>query len=220
MENRIKAEKKICFYIKNYLFRIKVKKLIQKLKDYYSIIPSIQNSKNIKISIKLGKEEKIYNVKYCSIRKEFIFDIPRNFIKKFYYKFFFIVDGIKTIDQKYKFIKIKNDYINILNFRKIQEKEFFLENEYDKEIEEYYTSNSSSETNSKTSKSSNESFEYPKKKNNFVSFLNLGLKRKNNEKNKIIYPIKSILKNRNYNRKKTCKKVNFGKIDILNIKKL
>ena len=213
MLNRINAEKKICFYTKNYLYRIKVLKLIQKLKLCYSIIPSIQNTKNIKISIKLGKEkEKLYLLKYCPIRKQFVFDIPRNLIKKFYYKFFFIIDNVKTIDLKYEFIRTKNDYVNIINFRKIQDNEFFLEKEYDKEIEAYYSTNISSETNSKVSISTIDSFDINSRKK-IVSILDLGLKKFPSQNIRINYPI-SILKCRNYNREKSFKKVSFGKIEF------
>ena len=214
ISNRINAEKKIYTHIKNYLFRIKVLQLIQKLKSYYSIIPSIQSTKNIKIQIKLGKEKaKLYYLKYCPIRKQYVFDIPRNFIKQFNYKFFFIINDIKTIDQKYDFIKIKNGYVNIINFRKIQDKEFFLEKEYDKEIEAYFSSNSSSETNSKTSKSSIDSYEYIIKKKNTFNILNLELRKKFSQ-NYLNNQINSILKNRNFNRGKTSKKISFGKIEI------
>ena len=163
--NRLNAQKKIYFYFKNYIYRMKVLKLIQHLKLCYSIIPSIQHTKNIKISIKLGKEkEKLYLLKYCPIRKQYVFDIPRNLIKKFFYTFFFVIDNEKTIDLKYEFIRIKNDYVNIINFRKIQENEFLLEKEYDKEIEAYYSSNLSSETNSKASLSTIDSYDINSRK--------------------------------------------------------
>ena len=58
----------------------------------------------------------IVNLKYCKIRKQFVFDIPRILIKKFFYKFFFVINGVKIIDQNYQFIRIKNDYVNIINF--------------------------------------------------------------------------------------------------------
>ena len=215
ISNRIYAEKKIYIHIKNYLYRIKVLKLIQKLKSYYSIIPSFQNTKNIKIQIKLGKEKaKIYYLKFCPIRKQFVFDIPRNFIQKFNYKFFFIINDIKIIDQKYDFIKIKNGYVNIINFRKIQDKEFFLEKVYDKEIEAYFSSNSTSETNSKTSGSSIDSCDYIFRKNNTYNNLNLELRKKFISQNRLNSQINSILKNRNYNRGKSSKKISFGKIEI------
>ena len=158
----------------------------------------------------------MYHLKYCQIRKQFVFDIPRNLIKKFCYKFFFVINGVKTIDQNYHFIRVKNDYVNIINFKKIQDKEYYLENEYDKEIEEYFCSNLSSETTSKTSRSSINSLEYSQKINHdFENILDLGLRKFNYQKKNINYPIKSILKCRNYRRKKSINKVNFGNIDFL-----
>ena len=212
--NRLKAQKKIYFYFKNYIYRMKVLKLIQNLKLCYSIIPSIQHTKNIKISIKLGKEkEKLYLLKYCPIRKQYVFDIPRNLIKKFFYTFYFVIDNEKTIDLKYEFIRIKNDYVNIINFRKIQENEFLLEKEYDKEIEAYYSSNVSSETNSKASLSTIDSYDINSRKKN-INIFEFGLKKVNSQNIKVNYPIYSILKCRNYNRKKSFKKVSFGKIEF------
>ena len=212
--NRLKAQKKIYFYFKNYIYRMKVLKLIQNLKLCYSIIPSIQHTKNIKISIKLGKEkEKLYLLKYCPIRKQYVFDIPINLIKKFFYTFFFVIDNEKTIDLKYEFIRIKNDYVNIINFRKIQENEFLLEKEYDKEIEAYYSSNVSSETNSKASLSTIDSYDINSRKKN-INIFEFGLKKVNSQNIKVNYPIYSILKCRNYNRKKSFKKVSFGKIEF------
>ena len=211
--NRLNAQKKIYFYFKNYIYRMKVLKLIQHLKLCYSIIPSIQHTKNIKISIKLGKEkEKLYLLKYCPIRKQYVFDIPRNLIKKFFYTFFFVIDNEKTIDLKYEFIRIKNDYVNIINFRKIQENEFLLEKEYDKEIEAYYSTNITSETNSKVSISTIDSFDINSRKK-IVSVLDLGLKKYHSQNIRINSPI-SILKCRNYNREKSFKKVSFGKIEF------
>ena len=158
----------------------------------------------------------MYHLKYCKIRKQFVFDIPRILIKKFFYKFFFVIDGVKTIDHNYQFIRIKNDYVNIINFKTIQDKEYYLENEYDKEIEEYFSSNVSSETTSKTSGCSIDNLEYRKRiKRDFENILDLGLRKFNYKNIQLNYPIKSILKCRNYKRKKSIKKVSFGNIDHL-----
>ena len=146
----------------------------------------------------------MYHLKFCQIRKQFVFDIPRNLIKKFFYKFFFVIDGVKT------------DYVNIINFKTIQDKEYYLENEYDKEIEEYFSSNVSSETTSKTSGCSIDNLEYRKRiKRDFENILDLGLRKFNYKNIQLNYPIKSILKCRNYKRKKSIKKVSFGNIDHL-----
>ncbi len=158
----------------------------------------------------------MYHLKFCQIRKQFVFDIPRNLIKKFFYKFFFVINGVKIIDQNYQFIRIKNDYVNIINFKKVQDNEYYLEKEYDKEIEEYFSSNLSSETTSKTSRSSIDSLEYRKRINNdYENLLNLGLRKINYQNKQLNYQIKSILKCRNYKRKKSIKKVSFGNIDHL-----
>ena len=155
----------------------------------------------------------MYHLKYCKIRKQFVFDIPRILIKKFFYKFFFVINGVKIIDQNYQFIRIKNDYVNIINFKKVQDNEYYLEKEYDKEIEEYFSSNSSSETNSKTSGSSIDSCDYIIRKKNTYNILNLELRKKFSQ-NYLNNQINSILKNRNFNRGKSSKKISFGKIEF------
>ena len=213
IENRKKAAKKIIESLKDYLYRIKVHKLIEKLKTCYTIIPNIKNSNDLKICILIGKDkEKIYKLNYCPIRKEYIFDIQRSMIKRLKYKFYFISKGKKTISKNYQIIGTINGKYNIINFLDIQNLEFKLEGLYDKEIEYYYYSSSSSETTSTST--SNDNLYEMKGENKEVNLFNLrNVKSKVEIKTYQIPKVKSILKQRNFNRGKSFKKVIFGKTE-------
>ncbi len=214
IEKRNKAAKKITESLKLYLFRIKVHKLIEKLKSCYTIIPNIENSKDLKICISIGNNrEKTQKINYCTIRKEYAFDFQRTFINRLKYKFYFISNGKRTISKNYKIIGTRNGKYNIINFVDIQNLELMLEDLYDQEIEYYYSS-SSSETTSNSKSTSNDNVYEIKGKNkeeNLFGLRNYKEQVKINENKNI--KVKSILKQRNFNRKKSFKKVVFGKIE-------
>ena len=118
---------------------------------------------------------------------------------------------------------MKNFKYNIINFKEIQDKEFLLEDQYDQEIEYYYFSHNSSETNSKSSKGSIDDLKLKLNKEKLLgSALNLGIKsfksqaEINNYSNITLKKVKSILKQRNIHREKSSKKVSFGNIEIEN----
>ena len=202
------------------MYQLKVRKLIEKLKYCYTITPKFENVNDIKICISIGNEqEHIFRLKYCPIRKEYVFDIQRSLIKRLKYKFYFIVNGIKKVSKNYTIIGTSIGKYNIINFKEIQDLEFLIEENYENEKEDYYCSCSNSETNS-NSKSTIYSKEYIKKpQKNDENSLNLGL---SNYKSQIeirkyeIPKVKSILKKRNFNRGKSFKKIFFGGIEISN----
>ncbi len=104
----------------------------------------------------------------------------------------------------------------MINFKDIQDLELLLEDQYDKEIEYYYFSHNSSETTSKSSKGSAEDLKLKFNKEKILgSALNLSFKsiKSQFEINKL-KKVNSILKERNFNRKKSNKKVSFGTIEI------
>ena len=111
-------------------------------------------------------------------------------------------------------IGTRNGKYNIINFVDIQNLELMLEDLYDQEIEYYYYSTSSSETTSNSKSTSNDNAYEIKRRNkeeNLFGLRNYKAQVKiNGDKN---IKVKSILKQRNFNRKKTFKKVEFGKIE-------
>ena len=222
LTSRNKASNTIITVFKNLIFQIKVHELINKLKGFYTIIPNFENSEDIKICIIYGNNhEKTLKLKYCPIRKEYLIDVQRSYIKQLRYKFYFIVNGIRKVSNNFQIIKVKNFKYNIINFKEIQDKEFLLEDQYDQEIKYYYFSHNSSETTSKSSKGSIDDLKLKLNKDKLLgSALNLGIKSYKSQieincvNNTNIKKVKSILRKRKFNREKSSKKVSFGNIEI------
>ena len=163
----------------------------------------------MKINILFDKKNlKIYNLTYCPIRKIYLFEFPRNLLRRLIYKFFFILDGSKIIDPKFEIIKNNNnDFYNLINFKEIQEKEFQIENEYSKIIESFnYNKNNISNISTENSFSNDDEDNYIYKKSKSLNSSKNHLIIHNNEL------IKPILKKQFSRRNIKNKKVSFGKI--------
>lgn len=122
------AVKKI---IKNYLdFKrfTALKKLINKVKNCYSISPSINNITNIFIKVFYNqrnyKKYIIFKLKFCPFRNKYVFDIPKKkFIKSNkIFKFVFLINNKPFIDKNYKCILINGILMNTINFKEYDEK--------------------------------------------------------------------------------------------------
>ena len=153
-KNQKDNEKKLCLnkrdeilkflvnYIKNvYLYRKQVKKLIQRQKDNYSIISSI-NSKDLSMEIYLS-EDNTQKVKYTyePILQQNIFYIPKsNFKKKNLLKFSFLNKKKESIiDPKFNTEYDCGEFINVINLKKIKDKEEEKEEDFQTFLESYYT---------------------------------------------------------------------------------
>ena len=129
-------------YIKNvYLYRKQVKKLMQRQKDNYSIISSI-NSKDLSMEIYLS-EDNTQKVKYTyePILQQNIFYIPKsNFKKKNLLKFSFLNKKKESIiDPKFNTEYDCGEFINVINLKKIKDKEEEKEEDFQTFLESYYT---------------------------------------------------------------------------------
>ena len=129
-------------YLKNvYLYRKQVKKLIQRQKDNYSIISSI-NSKDLSMEIYLS-EDNTQKVKYTyePILQQNIFYIPKsNFKKKNLLKFSFLNKKKESIiDPKFNTEYDCGEFINVINLKKIKDKEEEKEEDFQTFLESYYT---------------------------------------------------------------------------------
>jgi len=129
-------------YIKNvYLYRKQVKKLLQRQKDNYSIISSI-NSKDLSMEIYLS-EDNTQKVKYTyePILQQNIFYIPKsNFKKKNLLKFSFLNKKKESIiDPKFNTEYDCGEFINVINLKKIKDKEEEKEEDFQTFLESYYT---------------------------------------------------------------------------------
>ena len=129
-------------YIKNvYLFRKQAKNLVKKMKENYAIISSV-NKNNLHMNIFVN-EEKIKKLKYTyePILNENIFYIPRKALKKKnLLKFSFVNNKNESIiDPKFNTEYDSGEFINVINLKKIKDKEEEREEEFQTFLESYYT---------------------------------------------------------------------------------
>ena len=129
-------------YIKKvFLFRLNVKKIIQRQKENYSIVSSI-NTCDLTMEIYLA-EDKTQKVKYTfePILKENIFYIPKRLLKKKNLMKFTFLNKKKEniIDPKFNTEYDCGEFINVINLKKIKDKEEEREEDFQAFIESYYT---------------------------------------------------------------------------------
>ena len=129
-------------YIKTvFLFRINVKKILQRQKENYSIVSSINNCDLI-MEIYLS-EDKTQKVKYTfePILKENIFYIPKRLLKKKNLMKFTFLNKKKEniIDPKFNTEYDCGEFINVINLKKIKDKEEEKEEDFQAFLESYYT---------------------------------------------------------------------------------
>ena len=109
-----------------------LKKLINKVKNCYSISPSINNITNMFIKVfydqRNYKKYKIFKLNFCPFRKKYVFDIPKKkFIKSNkLFKFVFLINNKPFIDKNYKCILINGIIMNTINFKEYDEKIYLL----------------------------------------------------------------------------------------------
>ena len=129
-------------YIKKvYLFKKQVKKLLQRQKENYCIISSI-NSNDLNMEIYLS-EDKTQKVKYTyePILQQNIFYIPKRILKKKnLLKFSFLNKKKESIiDPKFNTEYDCGEFINVINLKKIKDKEEEREEDFQTFLESYYT---------------------------------------------------------------------------------
>lgn len=109
--------------IRNFIYRQKVKKILLKLQKYYSVYPS--NEPNFNISLKLFIDNrnpliyKIFPIRFCKVRKCYVFDIPKNKFPshKKIMRFIFIIDNNERIDEAYKSVLFGEELVNQIDFK-------------------------------------------------------------------------------------------------------
>ena len=149
-KNKNKKEKKskdellnfLVYYIKNiFLFKKRVKNVIKRHKENFAIISSL-NTNHLSMNIKIN-EEKINKVKpiYESVLKENIFYISRKmYKKKNLLKFSFVNKKNESIlDPKFNTEYDEGEFINVINLKKIKDKEEENEEDFQSFLESYYT---------------------------------------------------------------------------------
>ena len=143
-ENKTKDEllNFLVYYIKNiFLFKKRVKNVIKRHKENFAIISSL-NKIHLTMIIKIN-EEKVNKVKpiYESILKENIFYISRKmYKKKNLLKFSFVNKKNESIlDPKFNTEYDEGEFINVINLKKIKDKEEENEEDFQSFLESYYT---------------------------------------------------------------------------------
>jgi hypothetical protein len=139
MSSRLKAIgiiKRCMTFYKNTKY---VKSLLEKSKRCYTIISTINNINNIDLKVYLDNNQvNLYKFDYCKIRNKFVLYISRSKIDRTSYKVNFIVDGKTIIDPAYPTDYENGNFYNVINFKKIDEKE--QEEEFEKGLcIKYYT---------------------------------------------------------------------------------
>ena len=128
--NKISAkEKKLLLKLEieidNFLYRKKVKELIQKIKDNYVIVCSA-NIPNLSLNIYGSKKSKQYKLKYETILKQNIVLLPRKkYRNKKKLKFNFVNSKNEIfIEPQYKTENDEGSFVNIIDLREIKEQEY------------------------------------------------------------------------------------------------
>ena len=111
--------------VDNFLYRKKVKELIQKIKENYKIVCSA-NIPNLSLNIIGSKNSKQYKLEYEPILKQNIVLLPRKkYRNKKKLKFNFINSKKEIfIEPQYKTENDEGSFINVLDLREIKEKEY------------------------------------------------------------------------------------------------
>jgi hypothetical protein len=110
--------------IRIFLIKKKVKKILQKQKEYFSIISDLNNYSNLSLKV-INKEKGVtLNFKYCKLRKVFVLYISRNLAQGSVYRVNFIADGKIIIDPMFRTDYDENgNFYNIIDFNLIEDEE-------------------------------------------------------------------------------------------------
>ena len=208
---------KIISIYKIHLLRKKVKSLIIAHKKNYAIYSTLKEN-NLKLVVYLSENEtKEYPVKFEKILNENIVYINRDDIKKrLLLKCYFVNSKNESIiDPKYNNEFNDGLFFNVINLKKIKEKEEEREDDFQTFLETYFTSSDklSKEMSDYFFKSTNPVKIKRNKKRTLTATTGLKLKkigRMNSDNN-----LFSILKERPKNRVPSDKKISFGGVKKL-----
>ena len=207
---------KIISNFRIFRFKKKVKELVKKHKQNYAIYSTLKE-KNLKlVACFLDNETKEYPVIYEQILNENIAYVNRDdFKKRLLLKSHFVNDKNESIiDPKYNNEFNDGLFLNVINLKKIKDKEEEREDDFQTFLETYFTSNN------KLSKEMNDYFfktnEVKIKRNKKRTLTaTTGLKLKKIGRTNSDNTVSSILKGRPKNRIPSDKKITFGGVKKL-----
>ena len=125
--------------IDNYLYRIKVKNLIQKLKDYYMIVCTANIPSLYLNIIGVKKKVKQYKFSYNEILKQNVAFIPRKVYRN-KKKLKFIIANLKKeifMEPRYQTEYEDGSFVNVLDLQDIKEKEYKSEEDFQNFLKTY-----------------------------------------------------------------------------------
>lgn len=121
LKERIYFSQIIKSNFKMFISRKKVKKIIQKNKDYFSIISERKNYTSLSLKVIKDDKEVILNFKFCKLRNVFVLYILRALALGTIYRVNFIADGKTIIDPMYRTdYDDKGNFFNIIDFNLIE----------------------------------------------------------------------------------------------------
>ena len=207
---------KIISNFRIFRFKKKVKELVKKHKQNYAIYSTLKE-KNLKlVAFFLDNETKEYPVIYEQILNENIAYVNRDdFKKRLLLKCHFVNDKNESIiDPKYNNEFNDGLFLNVINLKKIKEKEEEREDDFQTFLETYFTSNNklSKEMNDYFFKTNDVKIKRNKKR---TLTATTGLKLKKIGRNNSDNAVFSILKERPKNRIPSDKKITFGGVKKL-----
>jgi len=217
-EENLKKINKIIIFYKICKFRKKIKSLIKKHKENYVIQSSI-NDKDLKLVAFFPEDEvKEYPVVYEPILNQNIAYVSRaDFQKRLLLKCNFVNSKNESIiDPRYNNEFNDGLFINVINLKKIKEKEEEREDDFQTFLETYFTSNNklSKELNDYFFSSSNSLRAKRPRKRTLTQSTQLKLKKlgyKNSSENNL----PSILKKRPTHRVPSDRRISFGEVKKL-----
>lgn len=207
----------IITYFKMRLFRKKVKLLIKKHKENYVIVTTLKDQKLKLVAFFPEDETKEYPVEYEPILDDSIAYVSRDdFKKRLLLKCNFVNDKNESIiDPKYNNEFNDGLFINVINLKKIKEKEEEREDDFQTFLETYFTSSN------KLTKEMNDYFFKDtsmrvkrSKKRTLTATSGLKLKKLGSRVNSDNH-IHSILKERPNKRIPSNKRISFGEVEKL-----
>ena len=211
-EGSINKINKIISKFKIYSFQKKVKKLIQQHKENYTIISSLKE-RNLKLVIYFHEKQKEYQFAYDSILCQNIAYVPRCDCQNILLlKFYFLNEKNENIiDPKYnnEYNEIYHMFLNVLNLKKILDKEEDRKEDFQTFLETYFTSNEISKEIRKYFL--NSTIRKKNKRRTFVVEGSLNLKKIGN-KVKSEENLVPILKKRQKHRIPSGKRISFGNV--------
>lgn len=242
-EKQIKLIKKLEIAFDNYLYRKKVKNLIQMQKDNYMIVCSA-NIPNLYLNIIRNKKVKQYKLTYEPILKLNVAFLPRKVYRNKKQLKFIFANLKKEIffEPLYKTEYEDGAFINVLDLQEIKEKESNDEENFQNFLKNYYKNknNNNKDNKNKDSKDNNSQKikEDVKKEENNISVLlnnkitvnkkvksgsyikvNKKVKKVRTStslkmKNNSLFSVNSILKERSTQRVKSGRKISFGDVQF------